>query len=126
MCDKGFAGAEFETDMAEPGIIVVRPARKDERDPGIFPYWLRQRIESVNWTLKGQLGLEAHGGRVLSGLWARVLQRLLVLNAAIWHNWACGAERKRSLIHYDHPTPPHPTDQRVRAHQSSRPSPGVG
>ncbi|TGA94487.1 hypothetical protein E2651_34965, partial [Streptomyces sp. MZ04] len=69
-----------------------------------FPYWLRQRIESVNWTLKGQLGLEVHGGRVLSGLWARVLQRLLVLNAAIWHNWACSTEKKRSLIHYDHPT----------------------
>ncbi|MHC5906565.1 transposase family protein [Streptomyces sp. S6] len=105
VCDKGFAGADFEADMAALGITVIRPARKDEPDPGIFPQWLRQRIESVNWTLKGQLGLEAHGGRVFSGLWARVLQRLLALNAAIWHNWACGADRKRSLIHYDHPTP---------------------
>ncbi|MDJ1136849.1 IS982 family transposase [Streptomyces iconiensis] len=105
VCDKGFAGAGFGADMSTLGITVIRPARKDETDPGIFPQWLRQRIESVNWTLKSQLGLEAHGGRVLSGLWARVLQRLLALNAAIWHNWACGAERKRSLIHYDHPTP---------------------
>lgn len=104
VCDKGFAGADFARDMAALGITVVRPARKDEPDPGVFPQWLRQRIESVNWTLKGQLGLERHGGRVLSGLWARVLQRLLALNAAIWHNWACGAERKRSLIHYDHIT----------------------
>ncbi|MGW6016243.1 hypothetical protein [Streptomyces sp. NPDC055210] len=100
MCDKGFAGVEFEADMAELGITVVRPTRRDEQDPAIFLYRLRQRIESVNWTLKGQLGLEAHGGRVLSGLWARVLQRLLALNTVIWHNWACGAERKRSLIHY--------------------------
>jgi hypothetical protein len=86
VCDKGFAGA------------------KGEPDPGIFPNWLRQRIESVNWTLKGQLGLDQHGARVISGLWARVLQRLLALNVAIWHNWAAGADRKRSLIHYDHLT----------------------
>jgi hypothetical protein len=105
--------------MAAMGITVIRPSRKGEPDPGIFANWLRQRIESVNWTLKGQLGLDQHGGRVISGLWARVLQRLLDLNVAIWHNWACGAKRKRSLIHYDHPQPP---DQHVKAHQpSSRP-----
>jgi hypothetical protein len=46
--------------MAELGITVIRPARKDEPDPGLFPAWLRQRIESVHWTLKGQLGLEWH------------------------------------------------------------------
>ncbi|MDP9398950.1 MAG: IS982 family transposase, partial [Actinomycetota bacterium] len=33
---------------------------------------------------------------------ARVAQRLLALTAAIWHNWALGAPRKRSLIAYDH------------------------
>ena len=37
-----------------------------------------------------------------AGLWARVVQRLLALNAAIWHNWAIGAPVKRSLIAYDH------------------------
>jgi hypothetical protein len=31
-----------------------------------------------------------------------VLQRLLALNAAIWHNWQIGAPVKRSLIAYDH------------------------
>ena len=31
------------------------------------------------------------------------MQRLLALNAAIWHNWAIGAAVKRSLIAYDHP-----------------------
>jgi hypothetical protein len=32
-----------------------------------------------------------------------ILERLLVLNAAIWHNWAIGAPPvKRSLIAYDH------------------------
>ena len=36
--------------------------------------------------LKGQFGLDRHGGRVPAGLWARVVQRLLALNVAIWHN----------------------------------------
>ena len=37
-----------------------------------------------------------------AGLWTRIVQRLLALNAAIWHNWAIGAPVKRSLIAYDH------------------------
>jgi len=45
---------------------------------------------------------EHHGGRVPAGLWARIVQRLLALNAPIWHNWAIGASVKRSLIAYDH------------------------
>jgi hypothetical protein len=49
-----------------------------------------------------QLGLERHGGRVPAGLRACVVQRLLALNAAIWHNWQIGAPVKRSLIAYDH------------------------
>ena len=59
-------------------------------------------VEAIIWTLKGQLGLEQHGGRVPAGLWVRVVQRLLALNTAIWHNWAIGAPVKRSLIAYDH------------------------
>jgi hypothetical protein len=35
-------------------------------------------------------------------LWARIVQRLLALNAAIRHNWQIGAPIKRSLIAYDH------------------------
>lgn len=32
----------------------------------------------------------------------RIVQRLLALNAVIWHNWMIGAPVKRSLIAYDH------------------------
>jgi hypothetical protein len=46
------------------GLALVRPARKDEKRCGYFPNWLRQRVEAVIWTLKNQLGLERHGGRV--------------------------------------------------------------
>jgi len=102
VCDKGFAGKDFEAALLqEYGITVVRPARKDEPDRH-FPNWLRQRIESVNWTLKGQLGLDRHGARVPSGLWTRVVQRLLALNTVIWLNWKIGTDSKRSLIAYDH------------------------
>ena len=55
-------------------------------------------IESVNDTLKGQLDLEQHGGRTRAGVTARVLQRLLALTAAIWHNDLARQPRLRSLI----------------------------
>jgi hypothetical protein len=100
--DKGLAGADTEACFAGLGLALVRPARKDEPDVGLFPNWLRQRVEAIIWTLKHQLGLEHHGGRVPRGLWTRIVQRLLALNAAIWHNWAIGALVKRSLIAYDH------------------------
>ena len=102
--DKGLAGQETEAFFAsdELGLTLIRPARKDEKQPRHYPNWLRQRVEAVIWTLKNQLGLERHGGRVLAGLWARIIQRLLALNACIWHNWLIGAPVKRSLIAYDH------------------------
>jgi hypothetical protein len=68
----------------------------------VFPGWLRQRIEAIIWTLKHQLGLGHPGGRIPAGLWARVGQRLLALNAVIWFNWQIGAPAKRSLVAYDH------------------------
>ena len=102
--DKGFAGEDFEGFPTSPqlGLTLIRPARKDEKQPRCFPNWLRQRVEAIIWTIKNQLGLERHGARVPAGLWARVVQRLLALNAAIWHNWKIGAPVKRSLIAYDH------------------------
>ena len=56
----------------------------------------------MNDTLKGQLDLEQHGGHTVRGVTTRVLQRILALTAAIWHNDATGQDIKRSLIAYDH------------------------
>ncbi|MEU1539721.1 IS982 family transposase, partial [Actinacidiphila glaucinigra] len=61
-----------------------------------------QLIESVNDTLKGQLDLERHGGRTPGGVAVRILQRLLALTAAIWHNHHTGQPTLRSLTAYDH------------------------
>ena len=105
--DKGLSGEDTEEFFASDdlSLTLIRPARKDEKQPRYFPNWLRQRVEAIIWTLKNQLGLERHGGRVPAGLWARIIQRLLALNTAIWHNWLIGAPVKRSLIAYDHVSP---------------------
>jgi hypothetical protein len=102
--DNGLAGEGTEEFLAGPGLdlTLTRPARKDDKAPRYFPNWLRQRVEAIIWTLKNQPGLEHHGGRVPAGLWARIVQRLLALNAVIWFNWQIGAPVKRSLIAYDH------------------------
>jgi hypothetical protein len=104
IADKGFASAEFEKFLASYRIELLRPARKTEpARPGqhlLKP--VRQLIESVNDTLKGQLDLEAHGGRTYEGVAVRVAQRILALAAAIWHNNKTGAPITRSLIAYDH------------------------
>ena len=100
--DKGLSGKDSEQLFTDLDLLLIRPARRDEKTPRPFPNWLRQRIEAIIWTLKHQLGLEQHGGRVPLGLWTRVVQRLLALNAVIWHNWTIDAPVKRSLIAYDH------------------------
>lgn len=57
--DKNFFGAAFEDDLAAGGITLLRPTRKGERPRGGEPFFkpLRQIIESVNDTFKGQLDL---------------------------------------------------------------------
>jgi hypothetical protein len=102
--DKNYFGAEFEAELAEAGLDLLRPARKGEAErPGArFFKPLRQTIESINQTLKGQLDLERHGGHTPNGVIVRVLQRILALTAAIWHNDKIGAPVYRSLTAYDH------------------------
>lgn len=104
VADKGYASKEFESFLADHGATLIRPTTSRERQrPGatvLKP--LRQLIESVNATLKTQLDLERHGGRTPGGVLCRVLQRLLALTAAIWHNANTGQPNLRSLIAYDH------------------------
>jgi hypothetical protein len=102
LADKGFAGQEFQQLTEKMGLRLLRPDRKDETYRNGSLGGVRQRIESVNQTLKGQLDLERHGGRTPRGVFVRVAQRLLAMAAAIWHNWATGLTSKRSLIGYDH------------------------
>jgi DNA-binding transcriptional LysR family regulator len=102
--DKNYYGRAFEAEIRDAGITLLRPTRKGEATrPGErFFKPLRQIIESVNDTLKGQLDLERHGGRTITGVCTRVAQRILALTAAIWHNDRLGLTTRRSLIAYDH------------------------
>lgn len=102
--DKNYYGRDFEADLAGAGFALLRPARKGEAEPAGRQYFkpMRQVIESVNDTLKGQLDLERHGGRTVDGVTVRILQRILALTAAIWHNDATGQPVMRSLVAYDH------------------------
>ncbi len=105
IADKGYASRELDTFLAEHGTTLIRPTyQRDKPRPGqrfLRPF--RQIIESINDTLKGQLDLERHGGRTIAGVTSRVLQRLLALTAAIWHNDTTNQPGPaRSLLAYDH------------------------
>ena len=87
IADKGYAGREFEQACRDRfGAQLLRPARKDEPHNRLHLSSIRQRIESVFWTLKDRLGLERHRARTLTGLRARIATRLLALAAGIWLN----------------------------------------
>ena len=104
IADKNYYGHDFETDLAGAGLHLLRPARagETERAGARFFKPLRQTIESIIDTGKGQLDLERHGGHTPTGVLIRILQRILALTAAIWHNDHTGQPIKRSLITYDH------------------------
>jgi hypothetical protein len=101
IADKGFAGEEFEQLMAELGAIFLRPDRKDEQPRFGGLGRVRQWVESIIDTIKGQLSLEEHGAHTMPGLITRIAQRLLALAATLWHNWNIG-DPGRHLTAYDH------------------------
>jgi hypothetical protein len=104
IADKGYVSRELDSYLAGHGVVLLRPSYRN-RTPRPGEYLLkpiRQLVESIFDTLKGQLDLELHGGRSIDGVGVRVGQRLLALTAAIWHNRATGQPVTRSLIAYDH------------------------
>jgi hypothetical protein len=97
------AGEGTEEFFASPGLnlALIRPARKHEPPP-VFPELAAAARRGGHLDAEESARLERHGGRAPAGLWARMIQRLLALNAVIWFNWQIGAPVKRSLIAYDH------------------------
>jgi hypothetical protein len=104
IADKHYYGRQFEAALAACGVRLLRPARKGEpQRAGAHLFRpLRQVIESINQTFKGQLDLERHGGHTPAGVVVRVLQRILALTAVIWHNDRTSQPVARSLLAYDH------------------------
>jgi len=97
--DKGYAGRDFALKVTELDATIVRPTRKDESGQGPHLAPIRQRIESIFWTLKDLLTLERHGGRTLPGIRERILQRFLCLTACIVLNHQLGRP-SRALVDY--------------------------
>jgi hypothetical protein len=104
LTDRHYYGGGFEAALAGQGVRLLRRARtgEPERASAALLRPLRQVVESVNQTFKGQLDLERHGGHTPAGVLVRVLQRILALTAAIWHNDHTGQPSARSLLAYDH------------------------
>jgi hypothetical protein len=104
IADRHYYGTEFEAALAAQQVRLLRPARKGEPERAGSQFFkpLRQTIESINQTFKAQLDLERHGGHTPAGVAVRVLQRILALITAIWHNDHTGAPVHRSLTAYDH------------------------
>src|SRR5260370_30912077 len=102
--DRNSFGRDFEAGLTECNLALLRPVRKGEaRRAGqqlLKP--LRQVIESVNWTFKGQLDLERHGGRTPEGILARLLAPLPALTAAVRHNDRIGEPVMRAPTAYHH------------------------
>jgi hypothetical protein len=99
--DKGFAGEEFEQIVRSLAAELLRPDRRDEQPRFGSLGAVRQWIESIIDTAKGQLSLERHGGRTLDGVWARICQRVLTLAIGVWHNWHT-SQPGRGFTAYDH------------------------
>jgi hypothetical protein len=68
------------------GLRLLRPDRRNEPARHGNLGGARQWIESVYDSLKGQLGLQRHGAGTPRGVFTCPAQRLLALDAAIWHN----------------------------------------
>lgn len=64
IADKNYYGPSSSASSPSAGLQLLRPARKGEAErPGASLFKpLRQTIESINQTFKGQLDLERHGG----------------------------------------------------------------
>jgi hypothetical protein len=88
IADKNHYGRDFEAALAGAGIELLRRARQGEPAPAGDQFFKprRQTVERFFDTFKGQLDLERHGGHTPTGVVVRVLQRLLAMTTAIWHN----------------------------------------
>ena len=84
---------------ADPNLVAARPKQKLMADKNYHGKAFEAALAN---TLKTQLDLERHGGRTIAGVASRVMQRILALTAAIWHNDRTDQSIMRSLTAYDH------------------------
>jgi hypothetical protein len=102
--DKGLSGEDTEAFFAGPGPgpDPDPPGPQRREGPQVLPELAAAARRGDYVDPEEPARPRTPGGRVQAGLWARVVQWLLALKAAIWHNWQVGAPVKRSLIAYEH------------------------
>jgi hypothetical protein len=90
--------------LADGCACLLRPARKGEpAGPAAGSSSRSARSSNPSTTpSRVQLDLERHGRHTPAGVLVRILQRILALTAATWHNDHTGHPVKRSLLAYDH------------------------
>src|SRR4051812_9417339 len=100
IADRHYYGRQFETTLTEHGITLLRPARSGEAPrPGAGLFKAPGQGHGVDdGPLKSPPRRGPHGGHTPAGVWVRILQRVLALTTAIWHNDHIGAPTPRSLI----------------------------
>ena len=87
IADKNYYGRDSKPHSPRPDCTCcARPARRTRTSwhPVLQTAAAGHRIDQRH--LKGQLDLEDHGGHTPAGVSVRILQRILALTAAIWHN----------------------------------------
>ncbi|WP_406451302.1 hypothetical protein OH768_07505 [Streptomyces sp. NBC_01622] len=100
LAGKGYIAAELGRFLGARNIQLLRLSYRNCSTPQPVEALLktvRQRSESVNDTLKGQLDLEQHGDCTIQGVAVCVTQRILVMTCAIWNNRTTGAPLTSSL-----------------------------
>lgn len=101
--DGGFWGREYQASMQLIDVQLITPAKhKVSQRPAaeVAKARIRLVIESVFATLKRQMGLGDHQAKTISGLVARIAQRLLALTIGIYINTLTGRP-PRALAAYD-------------------------
>ena len=104
IADKNYYGHDFEAALGrwphQPAAPGPQGRTRTAGHPVLQAAAPGHRIGQRH--LQGQLDLERHGGHTPAGVMVRILQRILALTAAIWHNDRAGQPVKRSLVAYDH------------------------
>ena len=96
------AGNSRPTSPPPASRCYARPAPKRSTDLARPCSSRCARSSSRSTTPSKASSTSSDGGHTPTGVWVRVLQRVLALTAAIWHNDHIGAPTPRSLIAYDH------------------------
>lgn len=102
LADKNYFGREFEASIADGDIQLLRRARKGEPERAVAGSSNRSdKPSSRSSTRSKDSSIWSNTADTQRGVLVRVLQRLLAMTTAIWHNDHTGQPVRRSRLAYD-------------------------